>query len=147
MKIYNQDEWGEEQDPDIAKQLDWVDSNPVQDKDFDNPNEFESQFKKLKHKKQNSNKHLPDVEVDWKIDLHGDTIEEAEFHIYEAFDLCIKSNYTRLRIIHGGSVDRIAPIQRRLLSLLNGELKVHIKNWKYDENNTGSTVIYLQSKS
>ncbi|MDC3250045.1 hypothetical protein OAU52_00290, partial [bacterium] len=65
MKIYNQDEWDDEQDPDIAKQLDWVDSNPVQDKDFDNPNQFESQFKKLKQKKQSSNKHLPDVEVDW----------------------------------------------------------------------------------
>lgn len=146
MKIYNQDEWGNKQDPDIAKQLDWVDSNPVQDKDFDNIDEFKSQFERLKQKRQNSNKHIPDVEVDWNIDLHGDTLAEAEFHIYEAFDICLKSKYTRLRVVHGGSIDRIAPIQRRLLALLNGELKVKIKNWKYDENNTGSTVIYLQNR-
>ena len=79
------------------------------------------------------------LKVDYEIDLHGLTVDEARFAILEAISICQSSQYRTLRLIQGGG----GPVTGLLKRMVSSELKSQILDLVRDKNNYGSTILKI----
>ncbi len=129
-------------DPDIQKQLDYLNRFGVHNKDSEStPPPVYGKKKKTKTRKSS----VTETSVDSEIDLHGLSLEEAKAEIEFEINCLLKSGRDKLRIIHGGNMKRRVPMRRTVELLLQGPLKKHILRTFRDHYNFGSIIAILKS--
>ena len=129
-------------DPDIQKQLDHLSRNPIPRKEEDSLST--KHHLSSKHKRKNQKKYYFEELVDYEVDLHGFTLEEIEFELMNAFEICERSGYNKFRIIHGGTLQRMVPIKKEINRLLKTKFKRRFTRRYYEPHNQGATIILIQ---
>jgi DNA-nicking Smr family endonuclease len=98
-------------------------------------------FVKKKSTKENA---IKKVAVDWEIDLHGCTVEEAKGEVQDAISLMQAHNMKSLRLIHGGFEGSYGPLKNQLDRYFRTKLHGVIGSWGLEPGNSGATLINLR---
>lgn len=124
-----------------AKQMQWLNQHGVEEKDSKIDRENKRTFIKKKSTKENA---IKKVAVDWEIDLHGCTVEEAKGEVQDALSLMQAHNMHSLRLIHGGFEGSYGPLKNQLDRYFRTKLHGVIGSWGLEPGNSGATLINLR---
>jgi tetratricopeptide (TPR) repeat protein len=126
------------------KQLAWLESNHVFDKDAAAPPVRNVHVKKIKKKARGSRK-IEEPSADSEIDLHGLNLEEALCKVGLELELAKNNNWKLLRIVHGIGEKSGGIIRKALEKKFRSEWSNRVSEYRYERNNRGSSLAVLRN--
>ncbi len=125
------------------KQIQWISKHGVENKDSQEQNKLIPSSKKRKKRKKEvfiSN----ETKVDIEIDLHNESIPEAIAKVEMEINVHLKTQFKKIKIIHGKSNSSIQSIGYQIENHIQTKWKKYIVNFYQEPYNEGSTIIILK---
>ncbi len=84
-----------------------------------------------------------EMKVDFELDLHGCTIDEAMAEVEHAFLILKKCSWSTLRVIHGQNHSGSRTIHQELVFNLRNKWHQMVESWHQEPHNLGASIITM----